>query len=102
MARTPPPACSPQRIEEALRSLPEWAVQDGALARTCSFRDFACAFAFMTRVAFAAEQAKHHPDWRNVYRRVEIRLSTHESKAITERDLDLAAEIEAIFVEMVR
>lgn len=73
-----------------------WRWEVGALARSFRFRDFAAAFAFMTRVAALAEAANHHPDWRNMWNRVEIRLSTHSAGRVTEKDIRLAREIEAL------
>jgi 4a-hydroxytetrahydrobiopterin dehydratase len=61
-----------------------------AITRTYDFRDFAEAFAFMTRIALHAEKTDHHPEWRNVYKRVEVVLTTHEAGGITERDIALA------------
>jgi len=78
------------QIENALRALPGWAVQDGKLHRDLRFVDFGAAFAFMTRVALEAEKRDHHPEWSNVWNRVRIDLTTHESNGITERDVALA------------
>lgn len=80
-------------IDTALRTLPGWARRSGALHRSYTFPDFAAAFAFMTRVAAVAEAQQHHPDWRNVWSKVEITLSTHDAGGITERDLRLARSI---------
>ena len=57
---------------------------------TVKFADFAEAFAFMTRVAILAEKADHHPEWFNVYNRVEIKLTTHDAGGVSQRDIDLA------------
>lgn len=67
-----------------------------AIVRTLMFADFRAAFAFMTQVALVAEKMDHHPDWSNVYNRVEIQLSTHDAGGVTERDLKLARAIEDI------
>lgn len=76
---------------------PDWALaKDGlSMARSLKFPDFSEAFAFMTRVALAAERMDHHPDWSNVYNRVEIRLTTHDAGGLTTRDFRLAAFIDA-------
>ncbi len=66
-----------------------------AVARTFQFADFNEAFGFMTRVALAAEKADHHPEWFNVYNKVEITLSTHDAGGLSERDVALAAFIDA-------
>ncbi|MDE2516736.1 MAG: 4a-hydroxytetrahydrobiopterin dehydratase [Rhodospirillales bacterium] len=79
-------------------SLPQWQVApDGkTIMRRFRFADFSTAFAFMTRVALLAEAQQHHPDWSNVYDRVEIRLSTHDAGGLTARDLRLARAIDAL------
>jgi len=82
----------------ALRNLPDWTpVQhpDG-IRRLFTFRDFSAAFGFMTRVALLAEMADHHPEWSNVYNRVEILLTTHDAGGLSRRDIDLAARIDAL------
>ena len=70
-----------------------WAVVDGKLHRELTFADFAEAFAFMTRVAAAAERADHHPDWSNSWNTVTIDLTSHDAGGITARDLALAEAI---------
>lgn len=68
---------------------------DGLLIRRAfKFADFNAAFGFMTRVALAAEKADHHPEWSNVYNRVEITLTTHDAGGLTVKDFDLAAAID--------
>ena len=80
--------------EAALARLPGWerAKDEGreAIARTYRFADFNTAFAFMTRVAIKAEQLDHHPEWFNVYNRVEVILTTHDADGVTELDVALA------------
>jgi 4a-hydroxytetrahydrobiopterin dehydratase len=75
---------------------PGWDVVDGRLHRDLEFPDFADAFAFMTRVAFAAEKLDHHPDWSNSWNRVSIDIVNHAAGGITERCIALATEIDAI------
>ena len=82
-----------QQILERLEELPGWELGDDVLYRQFSFDDFVAAFGFMTRVALLAERANHHPEWRNVYNRVEIALTTHDAGGITEKDFALAREI---------
>ena len=93
--RTPPQPLSSSDLQHCLAALPGWQLGDGTIERTWDFADFRAAFAFMTRVAVDAEALDHHPYWSNVYRRVTIRLSTHEAgNRVTERDLELAARID--------
>jgi len=82
----------------ALRALPGWSELEGreAICRTFTFRDFNEAFGFMTRVALVAEKRDHHPEWRNVYRTVEIVLTTHDAGGVTTRDIELAKAMNAI------
>lgn len=81
----------------ALGSLSGWTEADGrdAITRVFRFKDFAGAFAFMTRCALAAEKMDHHPEWTNVYNRVEVTLATHEAGGVTERDIALARVMDA-------
>ena len=83
---------------EALDALPDWDYDEGrdAIVRRVSFADFAEAWGFMTRVAILAEKADHHPEWSNVYNRVEILLTTHDAGGLSHRDVELAAAIDAI------
>ena len=78
--------------QEALEKLPRWEKIDrrDAITRTFTFMDFSAAFAFMTRVALRAEQMDHHPEWFNVYNRVEVTLATHDASGVTQKDIDLA------------
>ena len=82
--------------EEALADLPGWTWEGerDAIRRSFRFRDFGEAFAFMTRVALAAEQADHHPEWSNVWNRVDILLTTHDAKGLTQKDVALAKRID--------
>ncbi|MCC2981476.1 MULTISPECIES: 4a-hydroxytetrahydrobiopterin dehydratase [unclassified Sphingomonas] len=83
---------------DALDSLPDWDYDEGrdAITRTIVFTDFAEAFGFMTQVALIAERADHHPEWTNVWNRVEITLTTHDAGGLSERDVELAAAIDSI------
>ena len=76
--------------------LPDWTLEEGgrAITRNYRFADFSRAFAFMTRVAMAAEKLDHHPEWSNVYGRVSVRLTTHATGGLTERDIALARLME--------
>lgn len=82
----------------ALAKLKDWSEVPGrdAIARTFTFRDFSEAFGFMTRAALVAEKSDHHPEWRNVYKTVEVVLSTHDAGGVTERDIALAQAMDRI------
>lgn len=90
-------ALTQQDIEKALETLEGWSYEDDALTRTCTFTDFREAMAFMVRVGFEAELQGHHPEWFNVYNRVEIALSTHDAGGkVTEKDVKLAKAINTL------
>jgi 4a-hydroxytetrahydrobiopterin dehydratase len=84
----------PERIgaETALAGLDGWRAAEGrdALVKSFRFKDFNAAFGFMTRVALLAEKMDHHPEWSNVYNRVDVLLATHEAGGVTERDVKMA------------
>lgn len=84
--------------DAAMEQLPQWTYDADAkgIRRNLRFVDFAEAFGFMTRVAILAEKADHHPEWFNVYNRVEILLTTHDAGGLSQRDIDLATKIDAI------
>lgn len=80
-------------VSEALKRLPRWKAAEGgrdAIQRTFRFPDFTAAFGFMTRIALMAEKLDHHPEWFNVYNRVEVTLTTHDADGVTELDVTLA------------
>jgi 4a-hydroxytetrahydrobiopterin dehydratase len=83
----------------ALTGLDGWALAaDGAsIHRTFIFANFSEAFAFMTRVALAAEKMDHHPDWSNVYKTVDVTLNTHDAGGVTALDIDLAKKMNRYF-----
>lgn len=76
--------------------LPAWSLQDGKLHRQFRFADFSAAFGFMARVALAAEQLGHHPEWSNVWNRVVIDLTTHDTGGLSQLDVELARRIDAL------
>lgn len=82
-------------LEQALERLDGWSLAEAgnAIERVFTFHDFSEAFAFMTRVALLAEKLDHHPDWRNVYRRVEVSLSTHDAGGVTDLDIRMAERL---------
>jgi 4a-hydroxytetrahydrobiopterin dehydratase len=93
---------SAEARRSALEGLPGWSEVAGrdAIARTFTFKDFNQAFGFMTRIALIAEKRDHHPEWRNVYRTVDVVLSTHDAGGVTALDVDLAAAMNAIAGEL--
>ena len=92
------PPLTEDEVRSGVAALPDWSLtQDGkAIERAFKFKDFVGAFGFMTRVALLAEKADHHPEWSNVYNRVDIRLTTHDCGGLSKRDLALAAKIDAL------
>src|ERR1700704_3641253 len=84
--------------KSALAGLAGWTEVSGreAIARTFTFKDFNEAFGFMSRVALVAEKRDHHPEWRNVYKTVEVVLATHDAGGVTARDIELAKAMNAI------
>jgi 4a-hydroxytetrahydrobiopterin dehydratase len=87
-----PQALEGDAREAALAELAGWQETPGrnAIARTFTFRNFNQAFAFMTRSALLAEKMNHHPEWFNVYKTVEITLTTHDAGGVTELDVRMA------------
>ncbi len=85
------------QINEALAKLPGWTFAEDKLSREYRFANFPEAMGFITEMAFACEKANHHPELFNVYSRVEIGLTTHDAdNKVTQKDVDLAAELEKI------
>jgi 4a-hydroxytetrahydrobiopterin dehydratase len=80
----------------ALKDLPRWQGATGrdAISRKFEFKDFNEAFAFMTRAALLAEKMDHHPEWSNVYNKVEVTLSTHDAGGVTDNDIAMAKAME--------
>lgn len=90
------PVLDADEVARRLGSVPEWTFVDGRLHREFVFADFVGAFAFMTRVAPLAEELDHHPDWSNVWNRVVIDITSHDSGGPTERCFALAAAIDSV------
>jgi 4a-hydroxytetrahydrobiopterin dehydratase len=84
---------SPSEIEAALQELDGWILSDSGveIRRSFVFENFVSAFGFMTEAAIHAEKIDHHPEWTNVYRKVDVALTTHSAKGLTGLDFDLAA-----------
>ena len=98
---TRPARLDPAAAAAALRALAPygWTLADGreALTKTYYFKDFVRAFGWMGAVALRAEKLDHHPEWRNVWNRVEVVLTTHDAGGLTELDLTLARDMDALF-----
>ncbi|QXQ06970.1 4a-hydroxytetrahydrobiopterin dehydratase [Sphingosinicellaceae bacterium] len=91
----PAPRLTDPEIDAALAKLPGWTRSGDAIERSYRFPGFVEAFAFMTRVALLAEKADHHPEWSNVYNKLEVRLTTHDSGGLTAKDVALATAMDA-------
>src|ERR1700761_130449 len=89
---------SAEAQKQAMKGLPGWTDTPGrdAIGRTFTFKDFNEAFGFMARAALMAEKSDHYPEWRNVYRTVEVVLATHDAGGVTGLDIELAKAMNAI------
>jgi len=89
---------SEEELKQALSDLDGWQKVNNreAISKSFKFKDFNAAFGFMTRAALHAEKLDHHPEWFNVYNRVDVTLSTHSENGITELDIKLAKKMNAI------
>lgn len=83
-------------IHTALQNLKGWTFEQNCISKSYQFTDFVQAFAFMTKGALYAEKMNHHPNWSNVFNKVHIELTTHDSGGITQKDIDLAMKFEAL------
>ncbi|WP_395651755.1 4a-hydroxytetrahydrobiopterin dehydratase [Brevundimonas sp.] len=96
-------AQAPVDVAEVLAGLPLWQASKGdrpAIERRLIFKDFNAAFGFMTRVALMADRMDHHPEWSNVYDRVEVLLTTHDAGGVTELDIKMARFIDEAAKDM--
>ncbi len=84
-------------IEAALKTLDGWSMAEGrsAIEKSFKFKDFNEAWSFMSRVALLAEKMNHHPEWFNVYNRVDVTLTTHDADGVSERDVKMAKELDS-------
>ena len=87
---------SDSEIQENLAQLSGWNIENGKLHKNFQFQSFVEAFGFMTKTALAAEAMNHHPEWFNVYNRVETTLTPHDADGVSQRDIDLANAIEGL------
>jgi 4a-hydroxytetrahydrobiopterin dehydratase len=92
------PLLNPEQREKLTQTLPHWILLGNrdAITRTFKFQNFLEAFDFMGKVAIVAEELNHHPEWFNVWNKVEITLSTHDSGGLTQLDINLATKIDQI------
>ncbi|MBX2834024.1 MAG: 4a-hydroxytetrahydrobiopterin dehydratase [Micavibrio sp.] len=86
----------PQALEKNLKDIESWTLSDDqkSVRKSFKFKNFNAAFGFMCRVAMIAEKMDHHPEWSNVYNRVEVNLTTHDAQGISERDIKMAKAID--------
>ena len=89
-----------QKIEAGLTEVLGWELKNGKLHRQLRFKNFVQAWGFMAQVAILAERMNHHPEWSNVYSQVTIDLTTHEVGGISQRDFDLAKQINGVLAGM--
>lgn len=90
------PAFTDAQIDDALQSLPGWTQEGEAIVKSFEFEDFNAAIAFMNRAAGPIDEMDHHPEWTNVYNRVDIRLTSHDVGGVTDRDVMLARVLERL------
>jgi 4a-hydroxytetrahydrobiopterin dehydratase len=90
-----------QTIQALVAALPDWKVdrERGAISRTYQFKDFAEAFGFMAQMAIVSEGMNHHPEWFNVYNRVEVTLTTHDANGLSTLDIDWARKADSAFAQ---
>ncbi len=95
-----PQKLTSSEIEQELQKLTDWEKTKGrdAISRTFTFKDFNHAFGWMTRIALIAEKMDHHPEWFNVWNRVEVTLSTHDAGGLTGRDIKLATKMDELAI----
>ncbi len=90
------PLLTNAKLKDAAKDLDQWEIKGDKLYRQFIFKNFNHAFSFMTQVAMHAEKYNHHPEWSNVYKTVEVHLTTHSDNGITEKDIKLAKFMDAI------
>jgi 4a-hydroxytetrahydrobiopterin dehydratase len=88
---------SDAEINAALPQIPGWSYREGKLHRQFTFKDFLQAWGFMSSCALVAEAMNHHPDWKNVWNRVDVELMTHDAGGVTKNDVELARRMNELF-----
>ena len=91
-----PTALKSEDVASRLKSLPDWNLEESKLHRRFVFDGFVEAFGFMSQIAILAEKMDHHPEWSNVYNRVEVFLTTHDAGGLTELDFELARSMDRL------
>jgi 4a-hydroxytetrahydrobiopterin dehydratase len=86
-----------ETASEKLKDLAQWHFESNGIEKKFEFKNFSQALAFMVQVGILAEKANHHPEWSNVYNKVNIRLTTHDASGLTDKDFTLATNIEKLF-----
>ncbi|MFT3923496.1 MAG: 4a-hydroxytetrahydrobiopterin dehydratase [Myxococcales bacterium] len=86
-----------EEVQARLSALSGWQLVEGKLFREYRFKDFVGAFGFMSRCALVAERMDHHPEWSNVYNRVDVFLTTHDCQGLSERDFALAQRMNELY-----
>jgi len=88
-------------LKAAVASLPGWSLENAKLHKQYAFADFAHAFGFMATAAVLIEKMNHHPEWSNIYNRVDVHLTTHDAGGVTNRDIELARLLDSISAPLV-
>lgn len=89
-------AISPNDLPDRVKELSQWQLKDGKLYKELEFGDFVECFSFMTKISLWAEKWNHHPEWFNVYNKLQISLTTHDAGGISEKDFKLARKIDEL------
>ena len=93
---TPRAAASDAQIQDALAELPGWEVSEGKLQKTFKFKSFGAALGWMVSAGIEAEKMNHHPEWSNVYKTVDVTLTTHDADGLSALDAKLGAKLDAL------
>ena len=91
-----PTALAPAEVESRLKTRSDWKLDQSKLHRMFEFEDFVEAFGFMSQIAILAEKMDHHPEWSNIYNRVDVYLTTHDAGGLTELDFELADHMDRL------
>jgi 4a-hydroxytetrahydrobiopterin dehydratase len=92
-----PTALAQKDIDARLKTRPGWKLEQDKLHRSFKFSNFVEAFGFMSQIAILAEKMDHHPEWSNVYNRVDVLLTTHDADGVSELDFELAEHMDRLY-----